>query len=176
VAVLRSIAETIVRNILSVFRIDWGEIERGIIDGIVNGLRNGISAVIQAAVDVAAAALQAAMGFLGIHSPSTKFEEVADWSIEGFTGNMAKGLGKVAASAKGMAEAALGGVRAGMARGSGQQVEGSLGRVMRAGQSNSVSNNRSTSTQVTIINPTAEPASSSVDKTLRKLSYLGVVR
>jgi phage-related protein len=173
-ATLVGIAKSIVSGIQAAFKIDWGAIGRAIIDGIVNGLKSGVNKVVDAAMAVAAAALKAAKGFLGIKSPSTAFGEVADWSIEGFTGGLTKGLGKVAAASKEMAGVALGGMRTGMTAG-GPQIDGSLGRVMRAGQGD-VNNSRATTNQVTIINPSAEPASQSVDSTLRKLSYLGVTR
>lgn len=67
-----NIMTTIVNGIRDRFReVDWGAIGRGIIEGIARGIRNGAGAIADAARDAAGDALDAAKGFLGIHSPST---------------------------------------------------------------------------------------------------------
>lgn len=50
---------------------DWGAVGRAIIDGIVGGVRAVAGRLGEAARDAANAAIGAAKGFLGIHSPST---------------------------------------------------------------------------------------------------------
>jgi len=54
-----------------------------------------------------------------------------------------------------------------------QSVTGTLSRAT-AGAAQSV--NRSMQNNINIYNPKAEAASGSVDKTLRKMSYLGVIK
>lgn len=60
---------------------DWGQVGRNIIDGIANGIRSSISWVADAARSAANAALEAAKGFLGIHSPSTVMETEVGWQM-----------------------------------------------------------------------------------------------
>jgi phage-related protein len=49
---------------------DWGALGRGIIEGIASAISGGVGAITSAAQNAAEAALNAAMGFLGISSPS----------------------------------------------------------------------------------------------------------
>jgi len=72
---------TIVRNLVdSVKRffteVDWGGIGRSIIDGVANGVRGAAGFLADAARSAAQAALDAAKGFLGIHSPSSVAAEM----------------------------------------------------------------------------------------------------
>lgn len=60
---------------------DWGQVGRNIIEGIANGIRSSISWVADAARSAANAALEAAKGFLGIHSPSTVMETEVGWQM-----------------------------------------------------------------------------------------------
>lgn len=64
-------------------------IGRNIIDGIVNGINNAKNAVINLMRNLASSCLDTVKSFLGIHSPSRKFAEVAKFMILG----MSKGLG-----------------------------------------------------------------------------------
>lgn len=72
---IKLIFSTAITNVINFFKTtDWGAVGRGIIEGIANGISNGISVIVNSAKNAANAALQAAKGFLGIHSPSTLFE------------------------------------------------------------------------------------------------------
>lgn len=64
-------------------------IGRNIIDGIVNGINNAKNAVINLMRNLASSCLDTVKSFLGIHSPSRKFAEVAKFMMVG----MSKGLG-----------------------------------------------------------------------------------
>lgn len=64
-------------------------IGRNIIDGIVNGINNAKNAVINLMRNLANSCLDTVKSFLGIHSPSRKFAEVAKFMMLG----MSKGLG-----------------------------------------------------------------------------------
>lgn len=63
-------------------------IGRNIIDGIVNGINNAKNAVINLMRNLASSCLDTVKSFLGIHSPSRKFTEVAKFMMLG----MSKGL------------------------------------------------------------------------------------
>lgn len=54
---------------------DWSGIGKNIIEGIKNGIKNAASALGTAAKNAAQNALDATKNFLGIHSPSTVFED-----------------------------------------------------------------------------------------------------
>jgi phage-related protein len=143
-----NIAKSIVNGIKAAFKINWIELGKNIIDGLINGLKNGISAVKNAATNVAKSAFDAAKGFLGIKSPSTMFASLGNFSGLGFVQGFQKTLTP-------------------------QSVTGTLSRAT-AGAAQAV--NRSMQNNINIYNPKAEAASGSVDKTLRKMSYLGVVK
>lgn len=64
-------------------------IGRNMIDGIVNGINNAKNAVVNLMRNIASSALETVKSFLGIHSPSRKFAEVAKFMMLGMT----KGLG-----------------------------------------------------------------------------------
>ena len=70
-AIIVNSVKSIVADVISFFRdTDWGAVGKGIIDGIARGISNGASTIANAASNAARAALDAAKGFLGIHSPS----------------------------------------------------------------------------------------------------------
>lgn len=138
----------LVTQIKSAFNINWSELGKKIIDGLIAGLKNGIKAVGDAAKTVAKAALDEAKKALGIKSPSTAFAEIGNFSGVGFVQGLQKSMTP-------------------------QNISGIMNRAV-AGASSTV--NRSLQNNINIYNPTAEPASRSVDGTLRKLSYLGIVK
>lgn len=141
--------KTAAQNIINHFKnINWTDIGKNIINGIVNGLKNGMKAVMDVAKNVAKAALDAAKNVLGIESPSKAFAELGQFSGMGFNAGLTRSLTP-------------------------QAVSGTLGRVM-AGAAQTMNNVSHTS--VTINNPTPEPASRSVDKTLKNLNYLGKLK
>ena len=61
------------------------EVGKAIIDGIVQAIKDGLGDVIGAAKGIASSALNAAKNMLGIHSPSKKFYELGEWTVQGFT-------------------------------------------------------------------------------------------
>lgn len=72
---------------------DWGAIGSNIIDGIKNGISSAAGRIADAAREAARKALDAAKGFLGIHSPSTVFRDqigkyMALGMAEGFEDNI----------------------------------------------------------------------------------------
>lgn len=140
--------QQLIAGIRAAFNINWSELGKKIIDGLVSGLKNGINAVTAAATSIAKAALDAAKKTLKINSPSMAFAELGNFSGIGFTQGFSKSMGP-------------------------QALSGTLNRVV-AGAAQTV--NRSIANTVNVYNPTAEPASKSVDGTLKKLSYLGVIK
>lgn len=143
-----STAQNFVNAIRNAFNINWMELGKRIVDGIVQGLRNGASAIVEAAKAAAKAALDAAKKALGIKSPSTAFMEIGNFSGMGFVQGFARTLTP-------------------------QAVAGTLNRVV-AGAGQTI--NRSMQNNINIYNPSPEPASQSVDGTLKKMSYLGVIK
>lgn len=68
---------------------DWGAVGEAIIDGIAKGISGAVAGLVNAAKNAADAALNAAKGFLGIRSPSIKFEREVGWQMAAGT---ARGL------------------------------------------------------------------------------------
>ncbi|QEQ94335.1 tail length tape measure protein [Gordonia phage Chikenjars] len=60
------------------------EVGKALVEGIANAIRNGLSTVISAAKDLASSALTAAKEALGIASPSKRFYELGEWTVEGY--------------------------------------------------------------------------------------------
>ena len=85
----------IVTNVVNFFKTtNWGEVGKNIVQGIANGITNSLSWIIDAARRAANAALQAAMGFLGIQSPSKVFEMQVGWQMAaGMAKGWTRGLG-----------------------------------------------------------------------------------
>jgi TP901 family phage tail tape measure protein len=137
-----------VADIRKTFDIDWTELGNRIIDGLVAGLMNGVNAVVDAATSVAQAAYNAAKNVLGIQSPSRAFASLGDMSGVGFTQGLQKSLAP-------------------------QKVAGIMNRVV-AGAGQAVSKNMTNT--VNVYNPKAEPASRSVESTLKKMSYIGILK
>lgn len=71
---LVSLVNNIVEAIRLAFQIDWAVVGDGIIEGIKRGIDRGLSAIKEAAQAIARAALDAAKAFLGISSPSVRFD------------------------------------------------------------------------------------------------------
>jgi tape measure domain-containing protein len=87
-----------------------------IIKGMIKGLRGGLGRVADAARDVAKSALNAALDFLGISSPSKAFVEVGQESDEGFALGIDKYAHVVAASAKDVGDTAVESMRKSVSR------------------------------------------------------------
>ena len=140
--------QNLVTRIREKFNINWSELGKKIIDGLISGLKNGLKAVTETAKSVAKAALDGAKNLLGIKSPSLAFAEIGDFSGQGFVQGLQRSMAPQMIS---------------------PVMRGALGGAAQA--ASNVSH-----TSVTINNPSPEPASRSVDKTLKKLSYLGVLK
>ena len=77
---------------------DWQALGRSIVDGIKAGVQAAARALADAAIAVVRAALDAARGALGIHSPSREFMQVGLDSMEGLALGILTGGGKVLAA------------------------------------------------------------------------------
>lgn len=134
--------------IRAAFNINWSELGKKVIDGLIAGLKNGLKAVSDMARSVAASALKAAKAVLGIQSPSTAFAQIGAFSGQGFVQGLQRSMQP-------------------------QDVGSVMSRVV-SGAAQTM--NRVSHTNVTINNPKPETASRSVDKTLKNLSFLGVLK
>jgi hypothetical protein len=72
-------------NIVRIFQFDWGALGRRIIQGIIVGIASQIASLISKVRGAAKAAYDAAKNFLGIKSPSQKFEYLGKMSGMGYT-------------------------------------------------------------------------------------------
>jgi len=80
---------------------DWGSVGRNILEGVARGITAGIDVIQQAARDAAQAALEAAMGFLGIGSPSREaMEQIGMPFVRGIGAGMEYGLPALMATAE----------------------------------------------------------------------------
>lgn len=77
-------------------------IGRAICDGIAGGIESGTSRVSAVARQMAQSAYNAAKRELGVNSPSTKFEYLADMSIEGYTRSLNARMSDVKRSVQGL--------------------------------------------------------------------------
>jgi tape measure domain-containing protein len=82
-----------------------------IVEGMAKGIAGGASRVISAAAGVARNAIGAAMGALGIHSPSKEFHKIGMWSDEGFALGLKDYGHLVDKSAVGVGESAVGSLK-----------------------------------------------------------------
>lgn len=73
---------------------------KNIIGGLVNGIKGAAGDAVKAATGVAKDAISAAKQFLGIHSPSTVFQEIGDFTMQGFQQGIQKNAGKVTSATK----------------------------------------------------------------------------
>ena len=80
---------------------------KDLISGFIQGVKNKASSVVEAAKGVVSDALQAAKNLLGIHSPSTEFAEVGEYSDLGIIVGLKRFAGKVADTAKEVGSGAL---------------------------------------------------------------------
>jgi hypothetical protein len=72
----------LITSVVDFFRnTNWGQVGTNIVKGIANGITSSLSFIVDAARRAAQAALEAAQGFLGIHSPSTKAHKVVGMPI-----------------------------------------------------------------------------------------------
>lgn len=120
---------TAINNIKNVFTTtNWSGIGKAIVDGIAKGIANGAKVIVDAAMKAAKAALQAVQGFLGIHSPSTVFEQQVGFQMAaGTAAGWETGLDKlIAPTLPQMVPAAVPAV-AGLGGGGGGMSAGGVG-------------------------------------------------
>lgn len=96
-----------VRSTRSTMQSSGQSIGSAITDGMRIGINNGSSGVTSAAKSVAAKALAASKKELDINSPSRKYEEVGEYSDEGFAHGLIKHAGVVEKASRGVASGAL---------------------------------------------------------------------
>jgi len=84
-----------------------GDLAAAIIEGMAKGLSSGANKVTQAAKNVAKNALNAALDFLGIKSPSKEFEWVGQMSDEGLAKGLTKYSGVVTSASEDVGKTAL---------------------------------------------------------------------
>ncbi len=95
---LVDIIKDLLKAITSRFtEIDWLQLGRDIINGIANGIRGAAGFLADAARNAARAALDAAKGFLGIHSPSSVAAEMIGVPfVEGIGAGIDRAMGQLA--------------------------------------------------------------------------------
>ena len=133
-----------IEKIKGAFDIIWGDLGKKIIDGLVNGINNGVDAVKGAVEGIANAAIETWKNITDTNSPSMVFDELGQFAGAGYIQGFSKSM-------------------------SPQRLAPVMQNVM-GGVAQTVSHVNHTS--VTINNPAPEPASRSVDKTLKNLNYL----
>lgn len=133
-----------IEKIKGAFDINWGDLGKKIIDGLVNGINNGVDAVKGAVEGIANAAIETWKNITDTNSPSMVFDELGQFAGAGYIQGFSKSM-------------------------SPQRLAPVMQNVM-GGVAQTVSHVNHTS--VTINNPAPEPASRSVDKTLKNLNYL----
>lgn len=150
--VIKTAALNIVNGVREAFTIDWSNLGSNIINGIINGLRNGISNVINTARSVAQAASDAIQGFLGIQSPSKLMFKYGQMTSQGFAqGMMANNGLNIPKALMGPGTTASATPAASAGTGGGQTIN------------------------IEITNPKKETAEESIRRTLKSLSYTGVI-
>lgn len=157
---LKTIAKNLIDNIINFFTkppgMSWGDVGLNIIKGIANGIKGAVGWITDAAKSAAKAALNAAKGFLGINSPSKVFEMQVGMQMGA---GMMNGFMKYVDSANINSSLASLVTVPNMS-----QINTPVGS---AGEKNIVIN---------IQNPKKETSEESVKKTLKNLSYLGVMQ
>ena len=123
---LNGLADAIRENMPLVFdaAINVGD---AIIDGLIEGISRGIEAVKDAAKRIAKGALDSALSFLGIRSPSREFIKVGEFIGDGLVIGIEKGIPKVKKAAEKLAT----GVVAGFSKGMGTQMPKMLDSVLK---------------------------------------------
>jgi tape measure domain-containing protein len=88
---------------------DADNIPKYIFEGLVNGLKSGVSNIAKWALEIGKTILDTIKEFLGIHSPSTKMEEVGRNIIEGLINGIKNGLSTVWNTIKSVGETVING-------------------------------------------------------------------
>lgn len=79
-------------------------IGRNIINGLVRGIQGAAGAVVDAVTGAVGGAIEAAKNFLGIHSPSRVFQEIGDFTMQGFELGIDESLNNVMKTARNAAK------------------------------------------------------------------------
>lgn len=77
-----------------------GRLAVAMIDGLVKGLYAGVSEVVHGVKQLGISAIEGLKDVLGIHSPSTEFFELGEYSTEGYALGLQNGIGYVSDSMK----------------------------------------------------------------------------
>lgn len=79
---IKTAVSALVTNVIEFFKTtNWADVGTNIVKGIANGITAAVGFIKTAAQNAAKAALDAAKGFLGIKSPSTKFKAEVGWQM-----------------------------------------------------------------------------------------------
>lgn len=84
-----------------------GDLVSGIVLGFANGIISGISSIVKNIIELGKSVIDALKDFLGIHSPSVKFQELGQYATEGFAIGLTDRLDKVRSAANKVASEAL---------------------------------------------------------------------
>lgn len=95
------------RDAISGFVGEFVSVGGNIINGLISGITSAARGVVDAAVSVASNALNSVKSFLGIHSPSTAYEDIGEDSGRGWIGGIKRLAGKVAEASKYVGKTAL---------------------------------------------------------------------
>ena len=99
---------TAVRNNSERMGAAGGDLAAAMIEGMANGISAGVGKIVDSAKNMASQAFEAAKDFLDINSPSRKFRDLGHSTGEGYVVGIDNYGDKVAKSAAGMGEGALG--------------------------------------------------------------------
>lgn len=141
-------------------------------EGIVKGLRRRRNAVEEAIVNIAKAMQKALKAALGIRSPSRVMARLADYTVDGFTGNLDKGRKRVSAAARQIGVAATTGTLRGLGTGAG--LPGLPGAVSPASVGMG-GPGKNVQFVFKTYNPVGEPQSRTTNKALDRVATLGLV-
>ena len=90
---------------------EWTEAGKNLINGFIDGIKDMASSVVSAAKGVVSSAIDGAKNLLGIHSPSTVFYGIGEYSGEGFVNALDDYGDKTYKAGSEMAESAKNGLR-----------------------------------------------------------------
>lgn len=79
------------------------EAGKNVVQGLINGIGSMISSAVAKATELASSVKNAVTSFLGIHSPSRVFEEIGNFTAQGFGNGLENGFQPVIDQAKGLA-------------------------------------------------------------------------
>jgi len=111
---------------------DWGSVGRNILEGVARGITSGVEVIKEAARNAARAALEAAKGFLGIHSESRAGMQIGLYFIQGIGTGMENALPNLVTaaedtSAQMLAVGSVEAMNAGAVGGAGYQINNYFG-------------------------------------------------